>query len=219
MDLILQVRSALPDTNILIVDDNSPDQTAKMVREAWQADDRVDVIVREHERGLGSATLVAIERAIEGQFDYFINLDGDLSHNPVDLPRLLRAAQDEPQIDVVIGSRYVSGGKIVGWPKHRRIMSGIVNRFAGLCLRLPVKDCSGSIRCYRVSALSKLDRSKLKCTGYALLEELLVRLQQNGSKMSELPITFTDRTRGSSKLTFSEALRSAGYMIRLAFTK
>ncbi|MDG2223843.1 MAG: polyprenol monophosphomannose synthase, partial [Rubripirellula sp.] len=138
---------------------------------------------------------------------------------PTQIPQLIERATESPEIDVVIGSRYVPGGKIVGWPLHRKLMSGMVNRFATLCLRLPVKDCSGSMRCYRVAALERIGMSNVCIDGYAVLEELLVMLRRNGSKFAELPITFTDRQLGESKLTLREALRSMSQIISLAFKR
>jgi dolichol-phosphate mannosyltransferase len=154
--------------------------------------------------------------AIEQGYDYFLNLDGDLSHDPDKLPALLERALDSESVDVVIGSRYVQGGSIVGWPIHRKWMSRLVNRFATLCLRLPVHDCSGSMRCYRVDALSRIGMSNVRAGGYAVLEELLVILHRQGSRMVEIPITFTDRRQGESKLTFREATVSTLQMLALA---
>ena len=216
--MIARLREALPDADLLFVDDNSPDGTADLVCEKAETDSRVRLIVRTDERGLGGAILRAAAESVSGDYDFFINLDGDLSHDPAQLPSLLQMALGNPDIDVVVGSRYIPGGKIVGWPLRRKVMSRIVNRFATLCLRLPVSDCSGSMRCYRVSALKQLDLDALKCRGYALLEELLVKMKQQGSKMAEVPITFSERQHGESKLTISEAIRSMGFMLKLAVT-
>lgn len=212
------LRRAFPDADLMVVDDNSPDGTADLVREFQQDDDRVELIVRRNARGLGSAIVDAMKYSVAHGYRFFANLDADLSHDPWQLPELVSAARRVPDVDVVIGSRYVAGGEIVGWPMRRRLMSKMVNRFATAFLKLPVKDCSGSMRCYRTSALDALDLNSLQCTGYAVLEELLVRLHRNGSKMLERPITFTEREHGHSKLTFKEAVRSARFMLRLALT-
>ncbi len=215
--LVRRLRAALPTADILIVDDDSPDGTADRVRQIAQNDQRLDLLVRKNTRGLGGAILAAAEVAVDKGYDFFINLDGDLSHDPAQLPSLLQVATESPEINVVVGSRYVAGGQIVGWPLRRRVMSWIVNRFATLCLRLPLRDCSGSMRCYRVTALAAMGLTTLHCQGYALLEELLVRLHRQGNAMQEVPITFTERQQGQSKLTIGEAVRSMSYMIRLAF--
>lgn len=217
--LVSRLRSALPEADILFVDDNSPDRTSDEVRRCASEDDRVRLIERFDERGLGSAIIRAAVVAVDDDYDFFINLDADLSHDPAQLPALLQAAIQDDAVDVAIGSRYVAGGKIVGWPLRRRIMSRMVNRFATLFLRLPVRDCSGSMRCYRVSTLRDLDLTSLQCEGYALLEELLVRLNRPGRKMVERPITFTERQDGESKLTLREAIRSVGFMFRLALQR
>ena len=217
-EMTRRLRGALPDADVLYIDDNSPDGTADLVREISESDSKVRLIVRTQERGLGGAILRAAVQSVTDNYDFFINLDGDLSHDPAELPLLLNKAIENPQVDVVVGSRYTAGGKIVGWPLRRRMMSRFVNRFATLCLRLPVSDCSGSMRCYRVAALKRLDLESLKCRGYALLEELLVKLKHQGSEMAEVPITFTERQHGESKLTISEAVRSMTFMMKLAVT-
>ncbi len=217
--LVTQLRTAVPAAKIMVVDDNSPDGTAELVSELTNHDPLLQIVVRRNERGLGSAIRHAMQSAVEQQYTLFVNLDADFSHDPTQIPQLIERATESPEIDVVIGSRYVPGGKIVGWPLHRKLMSGMVNRFATLCLRLPVKDCSGSMRCYRVAALERIGMSNVCIDGYAVLEELLVMLRRNGSKFAELPITFTDRQLGESKLTLREALRSMSQIISLAFKR
>lgn len=214
--MLQRLRAALPTADLLVVDDNSPDGTAERVRSFAAGDDRLRLIVRENQRGLGGAIRLALETAVDSGYDYFLNLDGDLSHDPDQLPELLRSAQDAPEVDVVIGSRYQPGGSIQGWPLRRKLMSRLVNRFATLCLGLPVQDCSGSMRCYRVDALRSLDLSKVESNGYAFLEELLVHLHRRGARMVEVPITFTERKHGHSKLTLREASQSALKMVHLA---
>ncbi len=216
-EMIYRLRQSLPQADLLIVDDNSPDGTGAIACAMADGNENLRVMVRENERGLGSAIRAAMQVAIDENYQYFINLDGDLSHDPHDLPTLLSKASSDPAIDVVVGSRYVKGGRIVGWPRHRRLVSRLVNRFATLCLRLPVSDCSGSMRCYRVSALAEMDLSRLRSQGYSLLEEILLLLKQRDATMVEVPITFTDRQRGKSKLTLREALRSAAQIVRMFF--
>lgn len=214
--VVRAIRLSLPHADVVVVDDDSPDGTSDLVAKMGQSDPAVKLVVRRQERGLGGAIRRAIQQAIDGEYEFFLNLDGDLSHDPAQLPDLLDAARQSDRVDVVIGSRYIDGGRIEGWPLRRRIMSRTVNRFATLCLRLPVNDCSGSMRCYRVAALSSIDIKSLRCRGYALLEELLVQLHRCDAVMIEVPITFTERQRGSSKLTMREAINSAFQMIRMA---
>ncbi len=212
-----RLRKSLPTAQLVVVDDNSPDGTSRIAEEFAASDGNTTVVVRENERGLGGAIKRAMEMAVSSSADLFVNLDADLSHHPEQVPDLITAARENPDIGVVVGSRYVTGGKIEGWPLKRRLMSRMVNRFATLCLRLPVKDCSGSMRCYRVSDLAKTDFKTLTSDGYSFLEELLVDLNKRGVKMTEVPITFTEREHGNSKLTLKEAGRSIAHLVQLAF--
>jgi len=218
-ELIGRLLAALPDAEVLVVDDDSPDGTANVVRDLMQREPRVSLIVRKDERGLGGAIVCAIRQAIKRRMEFFLNLDADLSHSPEQLADLLAMARRCSDVDVVVGSRYIEGGRIQGWPWRRRLMSRMLNRFGMVFLRLPVRDCSGSMRCYRVAALDQIEFDKLKCQGYALLEELLVVLHQRGSKMAELPITFVERQQGESKLTLTEAAKAVTHMLRLAVSR
>lgn len=216
--LIDAIHQALPAADILVVDDDSPDGTGRWAAEQSEALPFLKTIVRSGQRGLGGALREAIREAVEKDYTWLLNLDGDFSHDPNDLPRLFERATDpQSPADVVVGTRYASGGRIEGWPLRRRLMSRMVNRFATGILRLPVSDCSGSLRCYRVAALRKIRPETLRSNGYAIFEELLVRLARVGSVMAELPITFHERRHGVSKLTPSEALRAAAQIVRLAY--
>jgi dolichol-phosphate mannosyltransferase len=218
-ELVDRIFAALPHAQLLVIDDNSPDGTGKWAVSRATEDQRLKVIVREHDRGLGGAIKRAFQFAVNQQFDFLLNLDGDLSHEPEVLPSLLAVAQNDPAVDVVVGSRYCPGGSVVGWPLRRKLMSRLVNRFAVGVLRLPVSDCSGSLRCYRVSTLGAIDPGSLQSGGYAILEEVLMRLRAVEAKMVEVPIVFHDRISGHSKLTFGETWRSAKQLIRLALAR
>ena len=215
-ELVQRILVAIPVCHLLIVDDDSPDGTSRWVQQAMESEPRLKLIVRRNQRGLGSATRAALQYAVDQHYSFVLNLDGDLSHNPSALPMMLDVARTRLDIDVVVGSRYTESGAIRGWSLRRRLMSRLVNRFATLVLGLPVSDCSGSMRCYRVSALERLNPATLKSESYAILEEVLVRLRNQGAKMVEVPIEFIDRARGSSKLTMRETLRSAWQLIRVA---
>ncbi|WP_153558610.1 polyprenol monophosphomannose synthase [Roseimaritima sediminicola] len=215
-ELLPRIRRALPEADVLIVDDDSPDGTGRWAEQQADGEDWLKVIVRRGERGLGGALKAAIAFACRERYDFLLNLDGDLSHRPEDLPRLLDSAVQSPDPpDVVVGSRYVAEGKIEGWPLHRRLMSRAVNGFATRVLRLPVKDCSGAFRCYRVAVLERLDMTQVRSDGYAMLEELLLALHRAGAKFAEIPITFADRETGESKLTTGETLRSIRSLLRM----
>lgn len=215
-EVLTRITTALPEADVLVVDDNSPDQTSKLAKEfarSYHDGQKVRCIVR-RQRGLGGAIRAAMQLAIDEGYDLFCNLDADLSHDPADLPQLIhRVASGE--VDVAVGSRYVDGGKIVGWPPHRKWMSRTINTIAQRKLGLPVNDASGSFRCYRVSRLADLNLDLDSSDGYSFLQEVLLRLHRAGATIAELPITFTERVAGDSKLNFREAIRSGWTVFRL----
>lgn len=218
--LLTRIKDAAPEADILVVDDDSPDGTADRAGEFdSESGQRVRVIVRQNQRGLGGAILVAMQYAIENQYEWFVNLDADLSHDPAEIPRMLQRTVDSPGTDVVVGSRYVDGGRVDGWPPHRRWMSRLLNGFTSRLLRLPVRDASGSFRCYRVAMLADVVESMVgmrdPSQGYAFLQEVMLDLHQAGATFLEHPITFTDRVAGTSKLSLREATRSASKVARL----
>ncbi len=219
VELITAIRHALPLADVLVVDDQSPDGTGQLVNQLSRQDEKITLSVRKNQKGLGGAIRSAMQHAVDHGYEFFINLDGDFSHDPKQLPSLLRLATATDDFDVVIGSRYAAGGAIVGWPTHRKWMSRLINRFAITALGLPVSDCSGSMRCYRVNALERVGLQNLRVNGYAVLEEILLKLVQQGSRLAEVPITFTDRQRGKSKLTVGEAMRSCSQMIRMSLQR
>ncbi|HND53093.1 MAG TPA: polyprenol monophosphomannose synthase [Pirellulaceae bacterium] len=206
-----------PNVDLLVIDDNSPDGTGRWCDERAAVDPRVHCLHRSAKLGLGTAIVSGLQYAIDHDYDFVVNMDADLSHHPRHIPELLRAMQPEggPPRDLVIGSRYVAGGRIENWPRRRRWMSRLVNAYARWLLRLPVKDCSGGYRCHRVSALRKIDFRSIRARGYAFLEELLWRLRRSGAELAEVPITFTDREHGRSKINLREALAALWFILRL----
>ena len=213
-----QIFAHLPETDLLVIDDGSPDGTGEWAAAQAAENPRFLLLERGAKKGLGTAVLEAFRSAIEGGYDYLINLDADFSHPPALLPLLLDTAVRE-KIDVVIGSRYVKGGKIIGWPLTRKVMSRGINTWARLFLRLPTKDNSGSMRCYRVDTLRKLDLAQIRSQGYSFFEEILFRLKKRGATFREIPITFTDRVRGSSKINKKEALKALGLLILIGLER
>lgn len=217
--LLQRIREALPAADVLVVDDDSPDGTGRWAVEESQRVAGLHVLVRGEDRGLGAALRAALDWALAREYAWLLNLDADHSHDPADLPRLLECAQRaEPPLDCVVGTRYAPGGQIEGWTWRRRWMSRLVNGFATRVLKLPVSDCSGSLRCYRVDALRRLDLATLRSRGYAIFEEILVRLRRAEGRFGEVPITFHERQAGDSKLTFGEAMKSAVQILRLTQT-
>ena len=214
--LVERIRATVPDADILVVDDNSPDGTGQWVLEQAKKDEHLLPMNRSGKLGLGTAVIAALQFAVEKQYKYVVNMDADFSHPVEVIPDLIRRAEqaDHPA-DVVIGSRYVKGGGVVGWPLVRRFMSRGINLFARVMLRLSTRDNSGSFRCYRVSLLEKFDFNSLRSRGYSFFEEVLYRLKRIGATFAEVPITFTDRTRGVSKINKKEALTAVWLLFRI----
>jgi dolichol-phosphate mannosyltransferase len=200
--LIPEIHAVAPHADILVVDDNSPDGTSDFVRELAPTDSRIQLISR-GERGLGTATVAAFRFAIENSYDLLLNLDADFSHPPRFIPNLLAAM---PRADVVIGSRYVTGGQTPGWGLKRKLMSRAINTYARLLLRLPTRDNSGAFRCYRVARLRELPLDRFRAKGYAFQEEILFRLRRNGCTFVEVPITLEERRFGRTKINWREVI-------------
>jgi dolichol-phosphate mannosyltransferase len=211
--LVDEILRVLPDADVVVVDDNSPDGTGKWCDERAAREPRLRCLHRPGKLGLGSATLAAARYAIEQDYGVLVTLDADWSHHPRHLTELVRASDNA---DVVIGSRYCSGGGIEGWPMHRRAMSRWVNRLTRLLLRLPVRDSSGAFRAYRVAKLRDVRLDDIRSSGYAYLEEILWHLHRAGATFAEVPITFEQRRGGHSKISFREAAGKLGTLIRLS---
>lgn len=217
-ELTDRIFAAVPDADLLIIDDGSPDGTGRWVEERLRTDSRLFLIERGAKKGLGTAVLEAFRFALDRNYDYLINLDADFSHSPEVIPILLETAEKE-NVDVVIGSRYVRNGRIVGWPLSRKLMSRGINAWARLLLGLSTKDNSGAFRCYRVAVLRRLDSNAILSRGYSFFEEILFRLARLGASFREIPITFTDRVRGVSKINKKEAVRALLLLLRCRFSR
>ena len=213
--LVEAILEAVPEADILVVDDASPDGTGEWVRQRQPSDTRLHLLSRSGKHGLGSAMVDALRWCLQRDYELVANLDADFSHPPKRLPGLVTAIRTNDHVDVAIGSRYVDGGGIEGWPRHRRLMSHLVNGFARFWFRLSPLDCSGSFRCYRVSALRKMGVECIVSRGYAFYEEILWRLRVSGAQMVELPYTFQDRTKGETKLNLVETVKSIWTLVTL----
>lgn len=203
--LIAAILQQLPQADVLVIDDNSPDGTGQLADDLAADDARIQVLHRPGKLGLGSATVAGFRRAIAGGYDWLINLDADFSHDPEYLPEMLRATRNA---DVVIGSRYVPGGGVTGWGPLRHVMSRGVNLYARCWLRLGTRDNSGAYRCYRVAKLAELDLDRVRSRGYAFEEEILYRCRRLGCRFAEIPIVFADRRAGQSKINSREVGRA-----------
>ena len=196
-----------PDLHVLVVDDNSPDGTGALADGLAARDERVEVLHRPVKQGLGHAYVAGFSRALERGAGYVLEMDADLSHDPADLPRLLAAAREGA--DVVLGSRYVPGGAIRNWGSLRRLVSRGGCLYASFVLRLPVRDLTGGFKCFRAEALRAIDYATVRSEGYAFQVELTYRAALAGLKVVELPITFTERVAGESKMTARIAIEAA----------
>jgi dolichol-phosphate mannosyltransferase len=193
-----RVRRAVPAAEILIADDNSPDGTGTLAEALAAADDHVHVLHRPGKQGLGAAYVAGFAWARERGYDAVVEMDADGSHAPEELPRLLDAARDA---DVVIGSRWMRGGRVINWPWRRMVLSRGANLYTRLVLGMPVSDATGGYRVYRVPALDKVDFESVSSQGFSFQVELSWRAHQAGFRMVEVPITFAERENGTSKMS------------------
>jgi dolichol-phosphate mannosyltransferase len=207
--------------DLLVVDDNSPDGTGRWCDSHAAGEPRLHVIHRAGKLGLGTATLEAMQYALRREYDLLVTLDADFSHPPAKIPDLIgrMTRAEATPVDVVVGSRYIAGGGVQGWPLRRRVMSRLVNTYARILLRLPIRDCSGAFRCYRTSILHRLDLSQMRSHGYSYLEEILWMLKYQQARFAEIPFVFVDRTEGHSKINLREAWWFLWIVLRLAFSR
>jgi dolichol-phosphate mannosyltransferase len=211
-NLIREIHQYVPHAHILVVDDNSPDGTGKLADELAAGDPRIHVLHRPGKLGLGTATLAAMNYAIEHGYDYLQNMDADGQHPPRYLPGILAGMS---KYDVMIGSRYTAGGGTENWPFVRRFISQAVNLLVRFLFRMPVKDASGAYRCYRVSKLKDAHLERTKSRGYSFQQEVLFRCHKAGCKLGEYPILFENRRGGASKVNRKEAVRSISMILYL----
>jgi dolichol-phosphate mannosyltransferase len=219
-ELTAAIWQVAPQADVLVIDDNSPDGTGRWCDERAADEPRLFCVHRAGKLGLGTATIAAMQHAIEHGYDYVLNMDADFSHHPRYIPAILAAMDPATgdKTDVSIGSRYCPGGGVKDWPFKRRLMSWAVNSYARLLLGLAPRDTSGAFRCYRVSLLKQIDFTAIKSRGYSFQEEILWRLKRLGARMSETPILFADRERGQSKINRHEALSALRILFRLGLT-
>jgi len=204
VEMLTRVRAAVPDADVLVVDDNSPDGTADLARAAAEELGKIDVLVREKKDGLGNAYRAGFRLGLDRGYDRLVQIDADLSHDPAALPSLL-AKLDEGAA-AVIGSRYVPGGSIPHWPWHRRALSRWGNRYACAVLGMEARDATAGYRAYDAATLEAIDVFSTRAKGYGFQIETAYRISQAGRPLAEVPITFTDRVRGHSKMSLAVAV-------------
>jgi dolichol-phosphate mannosyltransferase len=209
------LRAASPDGfRILVVDDDSPDGTGRIADRLAAEHEEVEVLHRTVREGLGPAYIAGFQHALARDAGYVFEMDSDFSHDPQDLARLLVAVRDEGA-DVALGSRYVQGGAVVDWGIVRRIVSRGGSLYAALILGLPVRDLTGGFKCFRAEVLRAIDLPTVRAQGYAFQVELTNRAIRRGFRVVEVPITFRDRLRGTSKMSARIALEAMILVPRL----
>ncbi len=197
--IIPKIFEVVPDISILVIDDASPDGTARLVKEMMNKYPNLSVLERKGKEGLGKAYIAAFQHVLKNQsIDSVIMMDADLSHDPDALPDMIKASL---VYDCVIGSRYISSGKIVGWELWRRGLSFFGNLYCRLVTGLPIRDCTGGFNLIKTEVLKKIDFTTMDSSGYAFIMELKYMLYKKGARVKELPITFRERVNGVSKIS------------------
>jgi len=186
------------DVEILVVDDNSPDGTGKIADDIAARNDRVHVLHRAEKDGLGRAYCAGFKWALERDYQFILEMDGDLSHNPDDIPAFLAAAQNA---DLVLGSRYKDGIRVINWPLRRLMLSMCAGKYVRFITGMPISDPTGGYKCFRRAALQSVDLDAIRSNGYSFQIEMTHKLWRHGLRIVEVPIIFTDRFQGSSKMS------------------
>jgi dolichol-phosphate mannosyltransferase len=203
--------------DLLIVDDGSPDGTGAIADELAATDEHIHVLHRAKKEGLGPAYAAGFARALELGSEIICEMDADFSHDPSDLPRLVAAIENGA--DLAVGSRYVDGGGVEGWPWHRQFISKGGNWYARLMLGVSTKDATAGFRAFRDTTVRKLDPSSCQASGYGFQIEMAWRAEAAGLDVVEVPITFRDRTRGSSKMDRSIAIEAMTLVTKWGFRR
>jgi dolichol-phosphate mannosyltransferase len=209
-----QLASAAPEHHVLVVDDGSPDGTGEIADRLAAEHPQIEVMHRTKKEGLGRAYLAGFAHALSQGAELVLEMDSDFSHNPADLPRLIRAADDA---DLVIGSRYVDGGGVENWPFRRRALSRGGSFYARVILGVPVRDLTGGFKCFRRATLERIDYPNTHADGYGFQIELTYRAYRAGFRVKEIPIVFKEREHGTSKMTARIALEAIWKVPALRF--
>lgn len=214
-EALRRTRTALPAAEVLVVDDNSPDGTGGIAQAAADNDVHVHVQHRQVKQGLGQAYVSGFQWALAHGYDFVVEMDADGSHQPEQLSRLLARARQADEPDLVIGSRWVPGGKVVSWPWHRKWLSRGANTYVRLMLGMTVRDATAGFRVFRAAALHRLPLHQVESQGYCFQVDMTWRVARGGGRVAEVPITFIERAHGRSKMSraiVAEALyRTTGW--------
>lgn len=188
----------LPELEVLFVDDNSPDGTAEVIREQMNKNQHIHLIEREGKMGLGTAYIKGFRWALERKYESIFEMDADLSHDPNEIPNLLKAAEEA---DLVIGSRYLTGVNVINWPLLRLFISVMASKYTRVITGLPVKDCTSGFKCFRRRVLEQIPLDGISSNGYSFQIEMNYKVWKRGFRLKEIPIIFYDRKEGSSKMS------------------
>ena len=212
--LIPAVLSQAPNLEVLVVDDGSPDGTAGLVRDMMSVDSRIHLLERSAKMGLGTAYVAGFKFAIEHGYDFVFEMDADFSHSPKELPNFLKKIVD---YDLVIGSRYINGVRVLNWPMQRLMLSYFANIYTRFITGLPVYDATGGFKCYRRTVLESIDLDKIKSNGYAFQIEISYKVWKKKFRLVEIPIIFLDRRSGTSKMSKSIVYEAVFMLWKLRF--
>lgn len=211
--LLKAIKATLPKAFITVVDDDSPDGTASVVELLARKDKQISLIKRKGKGGRGSAVIKGFSEGLKKKgINYFIEMDGDFSHDPKELKIILASAKKN---DVVIGARYLKSSQIINWPIQRRIFSFLANLFAKSILWVPIVDYTNGYRCYSRKVLETVDLSKIRETGYAVLMEMIFLVHKSGFKIGQVPTIFVNRKRGQSNTTIKEIINALCAPLRI----
>ncbi|MDY0083126.1 MAG: polyprenol monophosphomannose synthase [Ignavibacteriaceae bacterium] len=207
--LIPVVLSQDESINILIVDDASPDGTGKFVEEEMKSNPRLHLIKREKKMGLGTAYIAGFKYALQNNFDFIFEMDADFSHDPNELKNFLTEINN---YDLVLGSRYIHGIRVLNWPMRRLLLSFFASVYTRVITGMPIRDATGGFKCFRRKVLEAIDLDKVKSNGYSFQIEMTFKAYKKGFKIKEIPIVFVDRIKGKSKMS-KKIVREAVFMV------
>jgi dolichol-phosphate mannosyltransferase len=196
-ELINRISKLPLDIDLLIIDDNSPDGTADIIKTIMSENKSIHLLEREKKLGLGTAYCEGFQWALERGYDLIVQIDADLSHNPDDILRMVEMSNSS---DLVIGSRYIGGVNVINWPMRRLLLSYFANLYAKLLIQFPIKDSTGGFKCFQRKVLESIDLKMINSQGYSFQIEINFLAWIKGFKIKEIPIVFTDRTVGESKM-------------------
>lgn len=195
--------------DVLIVDDNSPDKTGDYVEQLSKENPRVKLLRREKKLGLGTAYIAGFKYAVANNYDYVFEMDADFSHDPNEINNFLEAIKDA---DVVLGSRYINGVRVLNWPMRRLLLSYFASVYTRIITGLPVKDATGGFKCFRIDVLKAIDLDRIKSNGYSFQIEMTFKAYKKGFRIKEIPIVFLDRVKGKYKMS-KKIVREAIIMV------